>query len=70
MTYIAFVTSLVTSAGSPPILSMTSEEHMDSSPRPPESKGNDSAYIDDLKRHKGADADQPHRIKYTPLICK
>ena len=43
---------------------------MDSSPRPPESKGNDSAYIDDLKRRNGADADQLHRLKYTPLICK
>ena len=43
---------------------------MDSSPRPPEFKGNDSAYIDDLKRRKGADADQPHRIKYKPLVRK
>ncbi len=31
-------------------------------------EGNDGAYIEDLKRRKGADADQPHRIKYKPLV--
>ncbi len=30
-------------------------------------EGNYDAYIEDLKRRKGADADQPHRIKYKPL---
>ena len=30
-------------------------------------EGNYQAYIDDLKRRKGADADQPHRIKYKKL---
>jgi hypothetical protein len=28
------------------------------------SEGNDQSYIEDLKRRKGADADQPHRIAY------
>ena len=31
-------------------------------------EGNYQAYIQDLKRRKGADADQPHRIKYKPLV--
>ena len=31
-------------------------------------EGNYGAYIEDLKRRKGADADQPHRIKYKPLV--
>jgi energy-dependent translational throttle protein EttA len=31
-------------------------------------EGNYQAYIDDLKRRKGADADQPHRIKYRKLV--
>lgn len=43
---------------------------MDLSPRPPEFEGNHGAYIDDLKRRKGADADQAHRIKYKLLVCK
>src|SRR5207237_820142 len=30
-------------------------------------EGNYQAYIEDLKKRKGADADQPHRIKYKPL---
>ncbi len=30
-------------------------------------EGNYDAYAEDLKRRKGADADQPHRIKYKPL---
>ena len=30
-------------------------------------EGNYDAYNEDLKRRKGADADQPHRIKYKPL---
>lgn len=33
-------------------------------------EGNYQAYIEDLKRRKGADADQPHRIKYKPLVRK
>ena len=33
-------------------------------------EGNYGAYIEDLKRRKGADADQPHRIKYKPLVRK
>lgn len=31
-------------------------------------EGNYGAYIEDLKRRKGADADQPHRIKYKKLV--
>jgi ATPase subunit of ABC transporter with duplicated ATPase domains len=31
-------------------------------------EGNYQAYIEDLKRRKGADADQPHRIKYKRLV--
>jgi hypothetical protein len=27
------------------------------------------SYIEDLKRRKGADADQPHRIAYKKLVC-
>ena len=29
---------------------------------------NYGAYIEDLKRRKGPDADQPHRIKYKKLV--
>ncbi|HEX9562561.1 MAG TPA: energy-dependent translational throttle protein EttA [Gemmatimonadaceae bacterium] len=31
-------------------------------------EGNYQGYIDDLKRRKGPDADQPHRIKYRKLV--
>ncbi len=31
-------------------------------------EGNYGAYIDDLRRRKGAGADQPHRIKFKPLV--
>jgi energy-dependent translational throttle protein EttA len=31
-------------------------------------EGNYEAYIEDLKRRKGADADQPHRIAYRKLV--
>ncbi len=31
-------------------------------------EGNYESYIEDLKRRKGADADQPHRIKYKKLV--
>jgi energy-dependent translational throttle protein EttA len=31
-------------------------------------EGNYASYIEDLKRRKGADADQPHRIKYRRLV--
>ncbi len=31
-------------------------------------EGNHDAYIEDLKRRKGPDADQPHRIKYKKLV--
>ena len=31
-------------------------------------EGNYQAYIEDLKKRKGADADQPHRIKYKKLV--
>jgi ATP-binding cassette ChvD family protein len=31
-------------------------------------EGNYQAYIEDLKRRKGADADKPHRIKYRKLV--
>ena len=31
-------------------------------------EGNFAAYIEDLKRRKGPDADQPHRIKYKKLV--
>lgn len=31
-------------------------------------EGNYDAYIEDLKRRKGPDADQPHRIKYKKLV--
>jgi sulfate-transporting ATPase len=30
-------------------------------------EGNYGAYIEDLKKRKGPDADQPHRIKFKPL---
>jgi ATPase subunit of ABC transporter with duplicated ATPase domains len=29
--------------------------------------GNYSAYLEDFRRRKGKDADQPHRIKYRKL---
>jgi ATP-binding cassette ChvD family protein len=31
-------------------------------------EGNYGAYIEDLKRRKGPDADQPHRVKYKKLV--
>jgi ATP-binding cassette ChvD family protein len=31
-------------------------------------EGNFAAYVEDLKRRKGPDADQPHRIKYKKLV--
>jgi ATPase subunit of ABC transporter with duplicated ATPase domains len=31
-------------------------------------EGNYQSYIEDLKRRKGADADQPHRVKYRALV--
>jgi ATP-binding cassette ChvD family protein len=31
-------------------------------------EGNYQAYIEDLKRRKGPDADQPHRVKYKALV--
>ena len=31
-------------------------------------EGNYQAYIEDLKKRKGPDADQPHRIKYKKLV--
>jgi ATP-binding cassette ChvD family protein len=31
-------------------------------------EGNYGAYIEDLRKRKGADADQPHRIKFKPLV--
>ncbi len=31
-------------------------------------EGNYQSYIEDLKRRKGPDADQPHRLKYKPLV--
>ena len=31
-------------------------------------EGNYQSYIEDLKRRKGPDADQPHRIKYRKLV--
>jgi len=34
----------------------------------PCSEGNFQAYIEDLKKRKGPDADQPHRIKYKKLV--
>jgi len=39
-------------------------------PRHSSFEGNYGAYIDDLKRRKCADADQPQRIKYKPLVWK
>jgi energy-dependent translational throttle protein EttA len=33
-------------------------------------EGNYGEYIEDLKKRKGADADQPHRIKYRALVRK
>ena len=33
-------------------------------------EGNYGVYIEDLKRRKGPDADQPHRIKFKPLTRK
>jgi ATPase subunit of ABC transporter with duplicated ATPase domains len=31
-------------------------------------EGNYASYIEDLKRRKGADADQPHRVAYKKLV--
>jgi len=31
-------------------------------------EGNYQAYIEDLKRRKGPDADQPHRVTYRKLV--
>ncbi|MEX2180671.1 MAG: energy-dependent translational throttle protein EttA [Gemmatimonadaceae bacterium] len=31
-------------------------------------EGNYQAYVEDLRKRKGADADQPHRIKFKPLV--
>jgi hypothetical protein len=31
-------------------------------------EGNHESYIDDLKRRKGPDADQPHRVQYKKLV--
>jgi len=31
-------------------------------------EGNYQAYIEDLKKRKGPDADQPHRIAYQKLV--
>jgi ATP-binding cassette ChvD family protein len=31
-------------------------------------EGNYQSYIEDLKRRKGPDADQPHRLKFKPLV--
>ena len=31
-------------------------------------EGNYQAYIDDLKKRKGPDADQPHRVTYRKLV--
>ena len=31
-------------------------------------EGNFQAYVEDLKKRKGPDADQPHRIKYKALV--
>ena len=31
-------------------------------------EGNYQSYIEDLRKRKGADADQPHRIKYKKLV--
>ena len=35
---------------------------------PAQFEGNYQAYIEDLKRRKGPDADQPHRIAYKKLV--
>jgi hypothetical protein len=32
------------------------------------SEGNYQSYIEDLRRRKGPDADQPHRIAYKKLV--
>ena len=37
-------------------------------PDPGCSEGNFQAYIEDLKKRKGPDADQPHRIAYRKLV--
>ena len=31
-------------------------------------EGNYQSYIEDLKKRKGADADQPHRVQYKKLV--
>jgi sulfate-transporting ATPase len=31
-------------------------------------EGNYGSYIDDLRRRKGPDADQPHRVKFEALV--
>jgi hypothetical protein len=33
-------------------------------------EGNYAAYHENLKMRKGVDADQPHRLKYKPLVRK
>ena len=35
---------------------------------PRRSEGNYGSYIEDLKRRKGPDADQPHRVPYEKLV--
>jgi hypothetical protein len=37
-------------------------------PRRATLRGDYQSYIEDLKRRKGADADQPHRIAYKKLV--
>jgi hypothetical protein len=32
------------------------------------SEGNYGSYIGDLKRRKGPEADQPHRVRYKKLV--
>ena len=31
-------------------------------------EGNFQSYVEDLKRRKGPDADQPHRVQYKALV--
>ena len=31
-------------------------------------EGSDQSYIEDLRKRKGADADQPHRIAFKKLV--
>jgi hypothetical protein len=65
---IRFVTSVVTSRRRSPLSGVFSFGIREFSPSFGLFEGNYGAYIEDLKKRKGPDADQPHRIKYKKLV--